>query len=48
MAAIEFMRIHVIPMSNEDFDKFFAKQFPTVNKYLARQEESTNETTTVV
>ncbi|CAF0814971.1 unnamed protein product [Didymodactylos carnosus] len=28
MAAIEFVRVHIIQMPNEDFDKFFANKFP--------------------
>ena len=39
MAGIEFVRIHALRMSNEDFDKFFFKQFPTVTKYLITQDD---------
>jgi Domain of unknown function (DUF4698) len=39
MAGIEFVRIHVLRMSNEEFDKFFFKQFPTVTKYLITQDD---------
>jgi hypothetical protein len=47
MAAIEFIRIHVVRMGNEEFDKFFCKQFPTVTRYIMTKEETTeNEDTT--
>ncbi|CAF3428768.1 unnamed protein product [Rotaria socialis] len=42
MAAIEFLRIHVVKMTNEEFDKFFCKQFPTVTKYIMIQDETTD------
>ena len=42
MAGIEFVRIHLLRMPNEDFDKFFFKQFPMVTKYLSVENE-TNE-----
>jgi hypothetical protein len=41
MAAIEFIRIHVVRMGNEEFDKFFCKQFPMVTKYIMIQNETT-------
>lgn len=41
MAAIEFIRIHVVKMPNEEFDKFFCKQFPAVTKYIMVQDEKT-------
>jgi hypothetical protein len=40
MAAIEFIRIHVIRMGNEEFDKFFCKQFPTVTRYVMTKDET--------
>jgi hypothetical protein len=40
MAAIEFIRIHVVKMGNEEFDKFFCKQFPTVTKYIMTKNET--------
>ena len=40
MAAIEFVRIHALRMSNEEFDKFFLKQFPSVTTYLMASEEA--------
>lgn len=43
MAAIEFIRIHILKMSTEDFDKFFMQQFPTVFKYLIGQNENTDK-----
>ena len=43
MAAIEFIRIHVLRMSNEDFDKFFFKQFPAVTKYLTTQDQNNEQ-----
>jgi hypothetical protein len=44
MAAIEFIRIHVLRMGNEDFDKFFCRQFPTVTRYIMTKDEmSENE-----
>ncbi|CAF1271412.1 unnamed protein product [Rotaria sp. Silwood1] len=54
MAAVEFIRIHVIRMGNEEFDKFFCKQFPAVTKYIMTQDETTGhddtkfETKTVI
>ncbi|CAF1205654.1 unnamed protein product [Rotaria sordida] len=41
MAAIEFIRIHVVRMGDEEFDKFFCRQFPTVTKYIMTQSETT-------
>lgn len=43
MAAIEFIRIHVVRMGNEEFDKFFCKQFPTVTRYVTTQEDTTED-----
>jgi hypothetical protein len=40
MAAIEFIRIHVVRMANEDFDKFFTRQFPTMTKYIMTADEA--------
>lgn len=40
MAAVEFMRIHVVRMGNEEFDKFFCKQFPTVTRYVTTQDDT--------
>ena len=40
MAAIEFIRVHVVRMGNEDFDNFFCKQFPTVTKYIVTNDET--------
>jgi hypothetical protein len=40
MAGIEFIRIHVVRMGNEEFDKFFCKQFPTVTRYIKTQDET--------
>ncbi len=40
MAAIEFIRIHVIRMGNEEFDKFFCRQFPTVTRYIMTKDET--------
>ena len=46
MAAIEFVRIHVVRMGNEDFDKFFCRQFPSVTRYVMINDETgeTDET----
>jgi hypothetical protein len=40
MAGIEFIRIHVVKMGNEEFDKYFCKQFPTVTKYIMTKNET--------
>lgn len=40
MAAIEFIRIHVVRMANEDFDKFFCRQFPLVTRYVMINDET--------
>ncbi|CAF2706077.1 unnamed protein product [Rotaria sp. Silwood2] len=41
MGAIEFIRIHIVRMGDEEFDKFFCKQFPAVTKYITTQDEIT-------
>jgi len=41
MAAIEFLRIHVVRIGNEEFDKFFCKQFPTVTRYITTTDQTT-------
>jgi len=43
MAGIEFIRIHVVKMGNEEFDKFFCKQFPTVTKYIMTKPETLDD-----
>jgi hypothetical protein len=43
MAAIEFIRIHVVRMGNEDFDKFFCRQFPTVTRYITTTDETSED-----
>ena len=40
MAAIEFIRIHALRMSNEEFDKFFYKQFPAMAACLVADDEA--------
>lgn len=40
MAAIEFVRIHVVRMGNEEFDKFFCRQFPSVTRYVMINDEA--------
>jgi hypothetical protein len=43
MAAIEFLRIHVVRIGNEEFDKFFCKQFPTVTRYITTTDQTEND-----
>ncbi|CAF1152814.1 unnamed protein product [Adineta ricciae] len=40
MAAIEFVRVHIVEMGIEDFDSFFRKHFPQASKYLNMDEET--------
>lgn len=42
MAAIEFTRIHIVRMGNEDFDKFFCRQFPSVTRYVMINDDITD------